>query len=212
LKKIVCLLVVFLAAQLAGAQNLHLKIYGKSDLETKTIDSIGYASKHPNAKEVVQETNLFSKKMAKLGYLEYQIESNQKTNDSTFVFYCSLGRKTERADLYISKESPLKTLGILRKARHASNPLHRNRIVVESNISKTREKRVSRSPNCNSSTWKKRKKIRAEMLLIQEKQRSVNDIVVNGYKIPRRTQTQHQTHVPQQDFQPGKLKEIACRF
>lgn len=82
LKKITTLLFLLFSLQNFG-QNLHLKISGANEKETKLIDSIGY-QKHQNAKSIIEESNKISERIKSLGYLENEFIENKKTNDSTF--------------------------------------------------------------------------------------------------------------------------------
>ncbi len=214
MKKIAFFLVLFLAAPSVGAQNLYLKIYGKTDLETKTIDSIGYANKHPNAKALVGEANLFSEKLAKSGYLEYQIESNQKTNDSTFAFYCSLGSKTQWANLYISKGSPLETLGVFEKAQDTLKIRYTEiESFLNQTLAKLEKKGFALAKLQLIDLEKKDRKIQAELQLILEKQRTVNDIVVNGYaKFPEGHKHNVKRMYRNKVFNQENLKKLHADF
>src|SRR4051812_34354173 len=86
LKKIGLLVLLFSLGWNTSAQNLYLKISGKSAAETKTIDSVGYQSRHDNTKSIVDETNGLSAKLSRMGFIESEIDSSQKENDSTFLF------------------------------------------------------------------------------------------------------------------------------
>ena len=98
-------LVLFLIFCLNGfGQNLYLKIYGENETALKTIDSIGYVKNHGNAKLVIDETNLFSKKLLSSGFLESEVVDNGKLNDSTFFFKYSLGKRTKFIHIYIGRK------------------------------------------------------------------------------------------------------------
>jgi hypothetical protein len=68
------------------AQNSYLKIESAANNENKIIDSIGYNTKHASAKAVFDEFQLVSTKLMKLGYISSELISNNKINDSTFLF------------------------------------------------------------------------------------------------------------------------------
>jgi hypothetical protein len=52
------------------AQNVYLKVEGTTAFETKKIDSIGYQNRFENAKSIIEETALLSKKLFENGFLE----------------------------------------------------------------------------------------------------------------------------------------------
>ena len=82
---------------------MYLKIIGANDKQNKVIDSINYSKSFRNAKGVVDETNLFSSKLEKLGFLEQQILESGKKNDSTFLYSYDIGKKTNFIHIYIGE-------------------------------------------------------------------------------------------------------------
>jgi hypothetical protein len=182
LKKIAFFLLLFLTAPIVGAQNLYLKIDGKNNSETKTIDSIGYVTKHPNTKAVVDQVNAFTEKLSKAGYLEQNTEGNEKTNDSTFVFHMSLGQKTQSMHIYISKGSALESLGIFEKGKDTVKmPYTETETFLNQTLGKLEKKGFALAKLQLINLKKHKGSIEAELQLTLENQRHVNDIVVNGY-------------------------------
>ena len=92
------------------AQKFHLQIDGKNKAETKTIDSIGYTSKHPNPKLILDEINSFSDKLSKIGYIENKSFEPIKKNDSTYVALFSLGEKTKTIHIYVDPKLDLSSI------------------------------------------------------------------------------------------------------
>lgn len=213
MKKIAFLLLLFLTAPSIGAQNLHLKIYGKTDLETKTVDSLGYAAKHNNAKAVIDEANSFSERLTKLGYLESTVETNQKTNDSTFAFHYSLGRRTNWAHLYISEDSPLETL-IFEKAQDTIKIRYTEiESFLNQTLTKLEKKGFALAKLQLVEIEKKGQKIQAELQLTLEKKRTVNDIVVNGYaKFPEGHKHNIKRMYRNKVFNQENLKKLYADF
>lgn len=83
------------------SQSFQLKIIGKTPLETATIDSISYKTKHQNTKQLIEEINSTTKKLSKIGYIENKILENSKENDSSFITKISLGNRTKYIHIYI---------------------------------------------------------------------------------------------------------------
>ncbi len=96
------LLILFFCS--GKAQNLYLTIKGSDYTETKKIDSIGYNKKFTNAKGVVDEIELFNRKLFESGYLENEKLSNKKINDSTFLLEYRLGKGTSHLFIHIEEK------------------------------------------------------------------------------------------------------------
>ncbi|WP_232727209.1 hypothetical protein [Flavobacterium sp. 1] len=74
----ILILFFFLNYLTSESQTLQLKIIGKTSIETKIIDSIGYSIKKQNAKQIIEEINLVTKKLTELGYINNQILEEKK--------------------------------------------------------------------------------------------------------------------------------------
>ena len=65
-------------------QNLSLKIEGQNKIESSIIDSLGYLKLHTDFKSIQSEVDLINAALFKIGYIENEIKSMKKTNDTTF--------------------------------------------------------------------------------------------------------------------------------
>jgi hypothetical protein len=101
LKSKITILFFILNYLTCNSQNFQLIITGKTTIETKIIDSIGYASTQQNAKQAIQEIDTFTENLSKKGYIESQILEKKKENDSTYVAIISLGNKIKKIHIYI---------------------------------------------------------------------------------------------------------------
>lgn len=97
----------------ALAQKQYLKIIAENRVEQKRIDSIGYNSKFESLKSIIDEFNLFHKKLQTIGYIESEVIRQEKVNDSVFAFRIKLGNQVKELYIYIGKDSPLKKLEII---------------------------------------------------------------------------------------------------
>ena len=70
--------------QVCFGQKLTLKITGKTEKETKIIDSLNYSRVHTNITSIKKEIQLTSHKLEKIGYIENNPSVVEKKNDSTF--------------------------------------------------------------------------------------------------------------------------------
>jgi hypothetical protein len=92
--------------QLAVAQKFNLSIEGNSIAETQIIDSIGYTKKHETVASILESQKDFEKKLAYSGFVSYELLSQKKVNDSSFVFTYQLGNALKHINLYIGNLSP----------------------------------------------------------------------------------------------------------
>lgn len=213
LKNIFLIAFLFFAGT-ASAQDLYLKIYGKTDAETRTIDSIGYAPKHPNAKSISDEALALSGKLSRIGFINHEIENSEKTNDSTFTFRISLGRQTKMIHIYVSKDSELqKMLFANEKSDTVKMPyadvepfMNRNLAQLEKKGFAMAKLRLTDIRNINN-------RLEAELKLTLNARRQVNDIVINGYpKFPEGHKKQMQRMYRNKTFNQENLKKIHADF
>ena len=115
MKPFVTILVLFFFGWHTSAQNYQLQIIGQSDFETKTIDSLGYNSKHQNTKALQDEINKFSVKLIQVGYIDTNMLEFTKAKDSCYVAKIALGKKVKSIYLYIGDNKQVNNLITLNK-------------------------------------------------------------------------------------------------
>lgn len=187
-----------------------MKITGKTETETKTIDSIGYATEHPNAKSIVDDSNLLSEKLTKSGYIENEILSNKKTNDSTFVFDFALGQRIKFIHIYIGRNSELRDLEIFeQKSDTLILPFSETENFMNQTLFKLEKKGYALSKLQLVNIKKNKNRLEAEILYTAEKKRQVNDIVFNGYpKFPEGHKANIKRLYRNQLFNQSNLKKL----
>ncbi|WP_309607641.1 hypothetical protein [Flavobacterium sp.] len=159
------------------AQNSYLQIKSDDAIDKKIIDSLGYSKKHLNTKSVLDELNLFSEKLLKNGFLEYEKSEPLKINDSTFSIRFDLGKKLKFIYLYIGENSKLlniekDTLKIL--ISETENFMNLTLLQLERNgYSLAQLKLINHRKEKNI--------LFAELNIVAEKIRTLDDIVINGY-------------------------------
>ena len=182
MKKIFFLLFIILISWNTSAQNFYLKIIGQIEKETKIIDSIGYVLKHKNAKSIIDENNLFFKKLSESGYLDSQLIENSKLNDTTFNFKYSIGTKIKYARLYISiksQENIAENYTI--KNDTLTIPYEETERFLNATIKKLESNGFSMAEVKLINLQKKNHSIIADLSIATAIKRQVNDIVINGY-------------------------------
>jgi len=102
---IICSVYVAFLINGLQSQNLNLIISGNTTNETNVIDSIGYKKIFPNFKLLQDEINNLKDDLQKLGYIENEILSTKKENDSTYHSKIRLGKKYYTIYIYYDKNA-----------------------------------------------------------------------------------------------------------
>lgn len=212
-KKFVVILFIFFNLNALG-QNLYLKINAGSKLELTKIDSIGYKKNHANAKGVADEAFTFSEKLKRIGFLENEILSNKKINDSTFVFDFKLGQKTNFIHIYVGSNSELKNLGVLDKTEDTLKmPFSEIETFLNSTLNKLERKGYSLAKLRLANLRTANSILYADLNFQNEKIRKVNDIVINGYdKFPEGHKKEIKRRYKNKVFNQETLKSIHDDF
>jgi hypothetical protein len=166
----------------ANAQNLHLDIKGNSPTETTTIDSVGYTKTFANAKAITEEVTRFSNLLKRAGYIESELLENLKTNDSTFLYKFSLGRKTNFIHIYIGKDPTLKALAFPAMATDTVRlPFSETEAFMNNAMQRLENAGYSLATLRLTNFRKADRSLYADLELQSGAQRQLNDIVINGY-------------------------------
>ena len=91
-------------------QHFQLHIIGKNDLETKTIDSLNYQSKHLSLKSLENEITNIAEALNKKGYIENEILDQKLQNDSVYLTKMNLGYKIKWVHIDIGQKSEFASL------------------------------------------------------------------------------------------------------
>ncbi len=213
MKNFLLLLFLFNCCFSAKAQNLHLKLEGISSEETKIIDSIGYKKQHENAKSILEETNNFSSTLFKKGYLESQLLNQKKVNDSTFVFYYSVGKQTNFIHIYIGSLSEEEKK--LLEFNSDTIKLQTSQVedFMNANLAKLEQKGYSLSELQLANHKKEGNRLSAALKLKTEKKRNLNDIVIVGYtKFPEGIRRNIAKQYRKRAFNQENLKQLNDNF
>jgi len=163
------------------AQNVYLKVEGTTALETKKIDSIGYQIRFENAKRVVEEITVLSKKLFESGFLESENLGNIKTNDSTFLFRYKLGKRISFLHIYIGKENS----ELIQENYELKNgvlilPIASVESFMNLQLKKLEQKGYSLANLKLENFRMEDSHLFADLKIKKNSQRILNDIVING--------------------------------
>jgi hypothetical protein len=181
LKKNVLILLFFLAFFSSKAQTLHLDIEGNTVDETRIIDSLAYKRTHENAKSIIDETTALATRLIKTGYLENEIKSSTKVNDTTFLYRFSVGSKTNALHIYtgaLSAEEK-QLLEIVKDT--IVLPLGDVETYMQNGVSSLERKGYSMSSLQLINYLRKGRILYASLKVKVDRKRSLDDIVLQGY-------------------------------
>lgn len=182
MKKIFFLFLLFINSWNTYTQEFYLKIIGETEQETKIIDSIGYMLKHKNAKSIIDENNSFYEKLNQKGYTENQLLENYKQNDSSFYFKYSIGKKVTFINIYISDAHQENIVNVNNvKNDTLTLPYEEIENFLNTTLKKLETNGFSMAKVKLVNIQKTKDYLTADLSIINEIKRQVNDIVINGY-------------------------------
>lgn len=167
---------------ITSAQSLYLEVQGSSSAETSTIDSIGFAKKHPNFKALSAEVAQLNSNLINAGYLQSQITSNTKTTDSTFVYSFQLNQKVSSLLLYIGKPTQLKEMLFANEQKDTLQiPFSSVEAFLQNKMAELENRGFSLASLQLINLKISNTKLYADLKMSLGQPRRVNDIVINGY-------------------------------
>ena len=170
-------ILIFFSLNMFG-QNLYLKINGSTGLETKKVDSLTYIKKHLNAKSIITEVNLLADRLGRIGFLTTEILENKQINDSVFVYDFKLGKRTEFLHIYIGE----KNKGfVASKTDSLMIPFYESELFLNETLKKLEVKGFSMAKVKLINLKNRKNFMTAELDIVLNKKRQLNDIVINGY-------------------------------
>ena len=159
-----------------------MKIASNTNFENKIIDSIGYDTKHASAKAVFDEFQLVTTKLMKLGYINAELISNNKVNDSTFLFEINLKNRTNFIHIYIGKNSNLKLLSMaFQKSDTINVKISETESYLNALLNELESKGYSLAIIKLINFQNKNNSLYAELFLDEVNLRVLNNIVIKGY-------------------------------
>lgn len=191
-------------------QQLYLKIEGATNAQTKTIDSLGYTKSFNNAKGVLDEANLFSKKLSQVGFLEHQLIENKKVNDSTFSYLYNTGAKTNFIHIYIGRNLKVENWNLYTiKNDSIKLPFGESEAFLNYVIKKLESEGFAMAKVQLKNIKKHNHFISADLIITSDKKRQLNDIVINGYdKFPEGHKKNLKRLIKKRTFNQENLEKL----
>ena len=168
-----------------NAQNLHLKFKALDTISQSTIDSLNLKKTFNNYINLKKEADTLHHYLESIGYIENEMRSLEKKNDSTYVVLYDLGSKYKSIQLFYSKKdfSKRELLQISKKVTDTYFILPFNAIetsIDKLNVLKTKNGNVFARIKLENIT-KKRNSLFADVKLLKGDSRNIDSIIVKGY-------------------------------
>lgn len=168
-----------------NAQNLHLKFKTQDTISQSTIDSLNLKTTFNNYLNLKKEADTLHHYLESIGFIENEMRSLEKKNDSTYAVLYYLGSKYKSIQLFYSEKdfSKRELLQISKKVTDTYFILPFNAIepsIEKLNLLKTENGNVFARIKLENIT-KKRKTLFADVKLLKGDSRTIDSIVVKGY-------------------------------
>lgn len=185
------LIIYILNSTFVNAQNLELEITGKDSIETTIIDSLSFKTKFIDYISLKKEIDLTYLKLQKKGYIESELISIDKNNDSVFAAKIHLNKKYNALYIYYDNKDINEKL-----LNEISNGITKDYFLIP--ISKSEEtlnhlnNKVSENGSPFTSfqlkniTKRDDRDLQGELFISSTTKRVVDNIIVKGYeKFPK---------------------------
>ncbi|WP_081997715.1 POTRA domain-containing protein [Wocania ichthyoenteri] len=208
------LIIIYILFPLEGfCQNSSLKIYGKTEAETKVIDSLNYLKLHNDYISIRSEVDSIQNTLFKIGYIENELKAINKKSDSLFIAQFHLKKKYNT--IYIYYDSSVINASILKLV---SGDVFDDYFIlpfstIENSLifinSKASEKGNPFSKLKLSNIQIVNKNLKADLIIDSKKQkRTIDNIVIKGYDKFPKSYLKHYLKIKQnQTFNLNKIKQ-----
>ena len=168
-----------------NAQNLHLKFKAQDPISQSTIDSLNLNTTFNNYLNLKEEADTLHHYLESIGFIENEMRSLKKKNDSTYVVFYHLGSKYKSIQLFYSEKdfSKRELLQVSKKVTDTYFILPFNAIepsIDKLNVLKTKNGNVFARIKLENIT-KKRNSLFADVKLLKGDSRNIDSIIVKGY-------------------------------
>lgn len=191
------------------SQELTLKITSKITSEKEVLDKIDFTKKHADYTSLINEVDIISSYLKKLGYFTNSIDSIKK-EDNTYTTYFTLHKKVKNAIILIDEKSRRYFKGFKFDGESTVIPIEKlERTLI--NISKKLDiegKSFSKAQLKNILI--KGENLIAELEIHQSKKRNITKVVIKGYKdFPKSFLKNYFNIHKNTTFNKQKIKEIS---
>ena len=164
---------------------MHLKFKAQDPISQSTIDSLNLNATFNNYLNLKEEADTLHHYLESIGFIENEMRSLKKKNDSTYVVFYHLGSKYKSIQLFYSEKdfSKRELLQVSKKVTDTYFILPFNAIetsIDKLNVLKTKNGNVFARIKLENIT-KKRNSLFADVKLLKGDSRNIDSIIVKGY-------------------------------
>ena len=185
------LIIYVLNSTFVNAQNIGLKINGKDSTETHVIDSLNFKTKFIDYASLKKEVDSSFLRLQQKGYIESEVISIDRKNDSLYVAEFHLNNKYD--SIYINYNNKhitsewLEKVSIHYTKEYFSIPISKSESALNYLTNKVSEKGLPFAAfKLENITKRNNTDLQGELILNSAKSRVVNNIIIKGYeKFPK---------------------------
>ena len=164
---------------------MHLKFKAQDPISQSTIDSLNLNATFNNYLNLKEEADTLHHYLESIGFIENEMRSLKKKNDSTYVVFYHLGSKYKSIQLFYSEKdfSKRELLQVSKKVTDTYFILPFNAIetsIDKLNVLKTKNGNVFARIKLENIT-KKRNSLFADVKLLKGDSRNIDSIIIKGY-------------------------------
>lgn len=194
-------------------QILSLKMIGKTEVETKVIDSLNYLKTHNDYASIILEVDSIQNTLFKMGYIENELKYINKKNDSVFMAKFHLKKKYDT--IYIHYDNSVIDASVLKLVSddvfdgYFTLPFS----AIENSLifinSKTSEQGSPFSKLKLDNIQIDNNDLKADLIIdSKEQKRTIDNIVIKGYEKFPKSYLKHYLKIkPNQTFNLNTIKQ-----
>tara|TARA_B110000967_G_scaffold177359_1_gene191417 strand:+ start:221 stop:1918 length:1698 start_codon:yes stop_codon:yes gene_type:complete len=196
-----------------NAQNLNLKFKAQDSISQSTLDSLDLNATFINYLNLKKEVDALHNTLETNGFIENEMRSLQKKNDSTYIALYHLGPKYKSIQLfYLEKDfSKKELLQVSKKVTESYFVLPFNTIassITKLNTLKTESGNAFARIKLENITKKKNRSLSANIILLKGVSRTIDSIKVKGYEKFSKSHIKHYAGIKKENkFNKSKLIE-----
>lgn len=196
-----------------NAQNLHLNFKAKDTISQASLDSLNLNSTFNNYLNLQKEADELHYSLEKEGFIENELLSLQKKNDSTYIALYNLGPKYKSIKIYYSEKdfSKKELLQVSKKVTDSYFILPFNSIepsIQKLNITKTDNGNAFARIHLENISKNKDKTLSANVVFSKGTKRTIDSIIVKGYEKFPKSYIKHYAGIKKgKEFNKSKLTE-----
>lgn len=166
---------------------MYLNFKAQDSISQSTIDSLNLNATFINYLNLKKEADALHYSLETIGFIENELRSLQKKNDSTYIALYHLGPKYKSIQLYYSKKdfSKKELLQVSKKVTDSYFILPFNTIessITKLNSLKTENGNAFARIKLENITKKKKGSLSANIVVVNGRSRTIDSIIVKGYE------------------------------